>query len=163
MLHFGTKPPFSSELFLAICRDLIPESGWRILEQCRRETLLEDQISQPTLKKWVDFEVGLRNELVKVRAARKKIEPAKYLRRDGYSEIELYHIAIHSHRITALIESEKFLDQQRWSKLDGLSLGHYFDLEFLIIYYLKLRILLRWQNFVEVDKEAQLAQVLAVS
>ncbi len=163
MLHFGVIPPFSSERFMAMCRDLIPENDWRILEQCRRQTLLEEKISHPTLKKWVDFEVGLRNELVKVRAAHKKIEPAKYLRRDGYSEIELYHIAIHSHRITSLIESEKFLDRERWRKLDDLSLGHYFDPEFLIIYYFKLRILLRWENFAQADKEAQLAQVLTLS
>lgn len=163
LLQFGIKPPFSWERFLAMCRDLIPERDWKVLELCGRQTLLEERIDHPALKKWVDFEIGLRNELVKIRAVRKKIEPAKYLRRDGYSEIALYHLAIHSHRITSLIESEKFLDQERWRKLDDLSFGHYFDLEFLIIYCLKLRILWRWENFAQADKEAQLARVLNVS
>jgi hypothetical protein len=163
MLHFGIKPPFSWERFLAMCRDLIPQRDWEVLELCGRQSLLEEPIGQPALKKWVDFEIGLRNELVKVRAARKKIEPAKYLRREGYSEIALYHIAIHSHRIPSLIDSEKFLDQERWQKLEDLSLGHYFDLDFLIMYCLKLRILWRWENFTQADKEAQLAQALTGS
>lgn len=143
-----------------MCRDLIPQRDWEILELCGRQSLLEEKISHSALKKWVDFEIGLRNELVKIRAARKKIEPAKYLRRDGYSEIALYHIAIHSHRILSLTESEKFLDQQRWQKLEEFSLGRYFDLDFLIMYCLKLRILLRWENFNQADKEAQFAQAL---
>ncbi len=159
MLAFGAKPGFSSERFLAMCRDLIPEKDWQVLDLCSRETLLEQNSQQPTLKQWLEFETGLRNELVKVRASRKKIEPAKYLRRDGYSESSLYHIAMNSHRIPSLVDAEKFLDQQRWQKLEELSFGHYFDLGALIIYCLKLRILWRWENIARADKQDQLARV----
>jgi hypothetical protein len=161
MLQLGVKPGFSSERFLAMCRDLIPEKDWQVLELSSRETLLEQNSGQPTLKQWMEFEAGLRNELVKIRSSRKKIDPAKYLRRDGYSESSLYHIALNSHRIPSLVDAEKFLDQQRWLKLEELSFGHYFDLDALIIYCLKLRILWRWENIAQADKQDQLARVLA--
>jgi len=163
MLQFGVKPGFSLEQFLATCRDLIPEKDWQVLELSSREALLEQDSKQPTLKQWVEFEVGLRNELVKIRSGRKKIDPAKYLRREGHSESALYHIALNSHRIPSLVDAEKFLDQQRWLRLEELSFGHYFDLDALIIYCLKLRIIWRWENVAQADKQAQLARVLAKS
>ncbi len=163
MLQFGEKPGFTPERFLAMCKDLIPEKDSRVLELCGKETLLEKKIKLPTLKMWIEFEIGLRNELVKIRAGRKKIEPAKYLRSDGNSESSLYHIAMNSHRIPALLESEKFLDQERWRKLDELSFGHYFDLETLIIYCLKLNILWRWENIARADRQGQLERVLSAS
>jgi len=163
MLQFGAKPGFSLERFLAICQDLIPQKDWQILELSSRETLLEQKVSLPALKQWLEFETGLRNELVKIRAIRKKIDPAKYLRQvDGYGESGLYHLAMNSHRILSLIDSEKFLDQERWRKLEELCFGHYFDLEALIIYCLKLRILWRWENIVQSDKKEQLERILKV-
>ena len=45
------------------------------------------------------------------------------------------------------------LDQARWAKLDELSFGHYFDLEALIIYAYKLRLLERWEKIRTADKE----------
>ncbi len=101
--------------------------------------------------------------MVKIRSSRMKIDPAKYLRRDGYSESELFHLATNSHRIIPLIDAEKFLDQERWRKLDELSFGHYFDLEALLIYCLKLHILWRWENIVQADKPGQLERILSAS
>ena len=37
--------------------------------------------------------------------------------------------------------------RHRWSLLDDFEVGHYFDIERLIIYYLKLQILWRKQQF----------------
>jgi len=161
MLHFGAKPPFSSQSFIETCRDLIPDKDLDIVNRCLGETFLEENADQETLRKWVLFEAGLRNELVKIRASRRKIEPAKYLRSDGYWEPALYHIAMNSHRILSLVESEKFLDQERWRRLEELSFGHYFDLDALIIYALKLQILWRWEKVARTDKAKILESVLS--
>jgi len=160
MLHFGAKPPFSFEHFLRQCVDLIPEKDRAVLALCGRDTFLEEKTDLLLLKEWMEFETALRNELVKIRAARRKIEPARYLRREGYSESELYHIAMNSHRIPSLMDGEKFLDQERWRKLDELSFGHYFDLEALVVYALKLRILVRWDTIAGADKQQELERVL---
>jgi hypothetical protein len=163
MLHFGAKPGYSLERFLEMCRDLIPEEDFQVLESCCREELLEQPVKQPTLGQWREFEKGLRNELVKARASRRKIDPAKYLRQDGSGESGLYHIAGNSLRIPSPVEAEKFLDQERWKKLEELSFGHYFDLDALVIYCLKLRILLRWADISGSDKQAQLKRVMVLS
>jgi hypothetical protein len=161
MLHFGAKPPFTFEDLLQTCRDLIPEKDFDIVSLCANDAIWEQDVRQETLKAWIAFEVGLRNELVKIRSSRRKIEPARYLRSGGSDDTELYHIAMNSHRILSLVESEKFLDQARWHRLDELVFGHYFDLDSLIVYALKLQILWRWDKVDRADKQDILAKVLS--
>jgi len=160
MLNFNARPPFAIERFLGMCKDLIPDNDLEIVDLCFKASLLEEQVKQQTLKQWIEFETGLRNELVKIRASRKKIDPQIYLRKDGYGDASIYHIAMNSHRILSLIESEKFLDLARWQKLDELLCGHYFDLDALIAYALKLQILWRWETINRADKQKALEEVL---
>lgn len=101
---------------------------------------------QASLKKWFTFDTLLRNELVKVRASHKRIDPARYLRHDGYAGQEIMHLALGAHRNPSILEGERVLDQARWQVLEQLSFGHFFDLDFLIIYALKLLILERWER-----------------
>ena len=157
-LHFEAKPPFSFEAFLSKCRDFIPQKDLEVLKSLRSEEL--PQPRNQTLIKLSGFETLLRNELVKLRAVRKKIPPEKYLRPNGYSGISIYHIAIAAQRNPSPLEAEKILDQARWDFLDELSLGHYFDLDFLIIYGLKLLILERWEKINNADKQALLENLI---
>lgn len=163
MLHFGAKPPFTFEDLLRTCQDLIPDKDFDALSICASEAIWEQAVSQETLKAWISFETGLRNELVKVRASRRKVDPAGYLRKDGSDNTELYHVAMNSHRILSLTESEKFLDQARWRRLDELSFGHYFDLDALVVYALKLVILWRWEKIAGANKQEILEKVLSAS
>ena len=149
MLHFGMKLPFSFKEFIARCQQLIPEEDLRIIEFASIAGSYPEAPANATLKKWQEFDIALRNELVKIRAPRKKIDPLKYLRPDNIGHLQAAQIAIHAHRIPSLIESEKALDQGRWDFLDGLSLGHYFDIDFLITYAHKLLILERWEKIIQ--------------
>jgi hypothetical protein len=47
------------------------------------------------------------------------------------------------------LEAELFLDGCRWEKIDELAAGHFFDIEFLRAYRLKLQILERHMKFEE--------------
>jgi len=160
MLHFGGNLPFSLENFLGMCAGLIPERDLILLKTILDMDIYFYQEENLVLKKWRAFNIALNNELVKIRAGRKHIDPALYLRPDGYIGYELMHIAMAAHRSPAPIEGEKILDQARWHFLDELSLGHYFDLECLIIYLEKLRILKRWMRINTADKPALLESVL---
>lgn len=151
-LHFGLKAPFGFEKFLFYCREFIPEADMEIL---KKASILGDytgQIVHPTLKRWEDFDTTLRNELVKIRASRKRLDPQKYLRREKFSEPDIAHLAMSAHRNPSILEAEKLLDEERWRILDEFSFGHYFDLDFLIIYALKLLILERWERINTQDK-----------
>ncbi|MFH1413583.1 MAG: DUF2764 family protein [Candidatus Omnitrophota bacterium] len=159
MLHFGAKPPFAFDKFLEICQDKIPQEEIDIIKQACFG--LDYQAPRPTLGEWYVFDTALRNELVKIRAAHKHIDPLKYIRTDEYSSPSIAHIASSAYRTLSVLESERILDQARWQRLDELSLGHYFDLDFLIIYALKLQILERWERINRADKSQLISGVLS--
>ncbi|MFH0936022.1 MAG: DUF2764 family protein [Candidatus Omnitrophota bacterium] len=158
MLHFGAKPPFTFAKFLEICQDKIPESDAGIIKSLAEGYASE--VSHPALKRWRDFDTGLRNELVKIRAARKHVDYLKYIRGDEYIEPYITHIAMSAYRAPSIPEAERLLDWERWRILDELAAGHYFDLDFLIIYALKLLILERWERINSADKPRLLEEVL---
>ncbi len=147
MLHFGAKPPFSFEKFLELCAGLIPDEEAEILKSLTKATAagFAYEGAQPTIKNWYAFETTLRNELVKIRAAHKKIDPSQYLRRESYADPSITHLGLAAYRNPSLLEGEKMLDEERWRVLDELTVGHYFDIDFLIVYAQKLLILERWE------------------
>jgi len=155
MLHFGMHPPLSSERLLEICRGLITENDYQILSNLPlAQEKSPEEAEQSTIKEWLRFDTTLRNELVKLRATRKHIDASQYLRHDGYAESELAHIALAAVRNPSITEGEKSLDKERWKTLDELSFGHFFDLDALIIYAYKLRLLERWDKIGTADKES---------
>ena len=160
MLHFGSKPPFTLERFIQLCKGLLSEEDARILLSCVQENILDFKTEQQTINKWRNFETALRNELASIRASRKKIDPVKYLHQDGFTEPYISHLALNTYRNPSVLESERTLDMERWRFLDELSLGHYFDLDFLIVYTFKLLILERWDKISAADKKQLLGELL---
>jgi hypothetical protein len=161
-LVFGAKAPFSFEDLLSWCGDLISIEDMTIIRSIRSPLFSCLNVRNPTLQKWITFEVMLRNELVKVRALRKKLDPAKYMRMDGYPEsVYAAHIAINAYRRPSLLDAERTFDQERWRYLDELSIGHYFDLDTLIIYACKLKILEKWDMIESADRDKMLEEALA--
>lgn len=157
MLHFGIKPPFSFERFMEICQDKISQDEVNLLKATTKAYAYEG--IQVTLEKWRDFETALRNELVRVRASRKHIDPLKYIRGEGYVEPFISRLAMNAYRNPSILETEKLLDQERWQMLDELAVGHYFDLDFLIVYALKLLILERWVRINSADSAQLLEEI----
>ena len=160
-LHFAAPPPFAAEKFIRMCSELIDEKDAGIL---RQSVAIGSDFSyagsSQALKKWCAFNIALNNEIAKIRASRKHIDPAKFLRPDGYFSADVFHIAGTACRNPSLLEAELALDEARWHYLDELATGHYFDLELLLIYLQKLLILERWQRINAADKQELLKTVL---
>lgn len=163
MLNFGMRPPFNFQGLIDRCRQLIPEEDLKIIESVSMTGSYVEISTNATIKKWQEFDIALRNELVKVRASRKKTDPLKYLRPDNFGYFQAAQIALYAHRIPSLVESEKALDQARWNFLDELNIGHYFDIDSLIIYAYKVLILERWEKIVHADNKRLLEETLGVS
>ena len=161
-LSFGAKPPLSFDGFLSRCNGLISDRDMDIIRSARA---IDDKCmgaKNGTLRKWIGFNTMVRNELVKIRALRKKIDPTKYLREDGCPDsIYASHIAINAYRKPSLIDAEKALDLEKWQYLEELSIGHYFDIDIAIIYACKLLILEKWDKIQVADKEKMLEGVLS--
>jgi len=161
ILDFPSRMPFSLGDFFAKCEGLIPEAEIALLRNiCDNQECFLHVPKIDSLKKWISFEMVLRNELVRARAARKKIDPLKFIRFPDDPEAHISHVAMAAYRSTSLLEAEKILDQERWDFLESLSFGHYFDFDFLLVYVLKLKILERWDKIEKADKEHLFNQVV---
>jgi len=161
-LSFGAKPPMSLERLLFMCKDMISESDTRALEAVKEGALYSEAASRiGALKKWASFDIMLKNEIVALRAARKKTDPSRFMHQNGHPEsYSAAHIAINAYRAASPLETEKILDAERWKKLEDLSFGHYFDADALAIYALKLAILEKWEKIKTADKGALLDKAL---
>jgi hypothetical protein len=161
MLHFGMKPPFSFERFLEGCRQFIPEKDLQLLSTLPQPEQYFEKGKRPRIiQKWIEFDVALRNELVRIRATKKHVEPATYLRSGGYSGSSLAPAVMAANINTSVLDAEKTLDETRWKALEELATGHYFDLDLLITYAYKLLILQRWENIHSADGTVLLEQAL---
>ena len=157
MLNFSARAPFNLADFFMRCKNLIPENELELLNNVYRQDLYALTVqSKDSLKQWVGFEIALRNELVRARSARKKVDPLKFLRLPDSPQAEISHLALAAYRSSSILEGEKILDLGRWNFLENLSQGHYFDFDYLLIYMLKLKILERWDKIQSSDKETLL-------
>lgn len=161
MLHFNGKPPLPFGRFINLCERFVSQKSLNLLKSVSINGEYDCRVKQPTLRSWYEFDTTLRNELAKIRSGRRRIDPNKYLRRDGYAQMPIVHLAINAQRNPSVIEAEKMLDLERWRMLEEFCFGHYFDLDFLLIYALKLLILERWERASSADKNRLLEEALA--
>jgi hypothetical protein len=155
MLHFGAKPPFSYDRFMELCRAQVPEADALLLEAVDRGDL-GSFLMQPNLRRWVDFDTTLRNELARGRATRLHVEAAAYLREEANIDLSAVHAAQAALRQPSPLDGERMLDEMRWHFLEEAAVGHHFDLDRLVVYALELKILLRWERISGADKARQL-------
>ncbi|MCX5693642.1 MAG: DUF2764 family protein [Candidatus Omnitrophica bacterium] len=161
VLNLFAKAPFSLKDFFTKCKNLIPDKELEILYAAvDQDSYSLAGHNSGSVAQWANFEVTLRNELVRARASRKKIDPSKFLRFPDSPQAEIVHVAMTAYRSTSILEAEKILDQARWNFLENLSFGHYFDFESLLVYGLKLKILERWDKIQNANKEQLLNMVV---
>ncbi|MFA5144874.1 MAG: hypothetical protein WC723_02570 [Candidatus Omnitrophota bacterium] len=161
-LSFGAKPPLSFDKFLALSRQFISEKDADLLSSLpQSQDYAGGEKRNSALRQWVDFDTALRNDLVRIRSSRKHVDPSAYLRAGGMQDPGLMHVAAAAQRNPSPLEAERLLDETRWSALDELEAGHFFDLEILVIYAYKLMILIRWEQIGSADKEKMLEETLA--
>jgi len=161
VLQFGTKPPISYEQFLDMCHRRIPEPDYALLSSLPQAPEYPSyEKGQKTIRKWVDFDTALRNELVKIRAQKIHRDPSTSLRGSGFGDPFLATSTAAAMGNPSLLEAELALDEERWNALEHLATGHYFDVDLLITYAYKLLIIIRWENVLNADAARMLHRVL---
>lgn len=160
LLNFTARSTINSQKFLAVCAGLVTDCELALLEAIVEGRPFSGE-GYIVLQRWADFDIALRNELVKLRAGRKKKDPHKYMRDNLYWDAGIIHAAMAAYKNLSIQEAEKALDWERWRFLDELSFGHYFDFESLLIYALKIKILERWEKINRADKEKLLEGALS--
>jgi Protein of unknown function (DUF2764) len=141
-LSFDRPTPITTKDFLGLCAEHLPAASRRLLAAID----LFQSSASPTrlriLNVWFERERALRNELARLRAQRLGWDlapPQRSVRRDA--ELTAVAVRILEHESPRAAEDE--LDRARWTFLESLEFGHYFDLETLALYGLKLRLLER--------------------
>ncbi|MDD2689695.1 MAG: DUF2764 family protein [Candidatus Omnitrophica bacterium] len=159
-LHFENKPPFSFANFISLCQQFVSVEDFKVLQEVSLQPEWKEQVHQ-TIQKWQHFDTALRNELVKLRAAHLHISPTKFLRPDFLAQSEITHNATVAFRNPRPLEAERILDKARWDFLEEIAFGHYFDLDYLVIYAYKLSILEKWERVNSSDSRKLIEEVLS--
>jgi hypothetical protein len=147
------SPPQDIESFLDFLKGRCTGSDFALLLNASIVPPPEKRSKNSVLREWQDWEAALRNSLTLARAPELGADPEEHLKGmepPGGPRTELYEVepavqeSMSGNNPKAVEES---LDRKRWSKLDELENGHFFDIEKLIIYYLKLQLLERKNKF----------------
>jgi hypothetical protein len=142
MLFFDSERPPDMESFLALCGEHLSSRDLRVVQAAQDLGLQAEKVTCPALDSWRAWERALRNELVKLRAKQRGIDPEPYLR-EAPDVIAVTEVARAALAQEAPLGAEVLLERARWDYLDELETGHYFDLERVVIYYLRLQVLHR--------------------
>lgn len=97
-------------------------------------------------KDWLEWEVGLRKYLANVRAESlgTSLSGNLLVKAVEDSPFDYQKIVSDYHKQTSPLESEKFLDLERWKFADSLAIPYSFSDDEIVVYAIKLLILERW-------------------
>lgn len=147
----ASPPPFSFQAFLERSEGRVNEADYEILRAAGAEALVGDDPSRQirrsrVLTAFYAWEKALRNELVHLRAHKLGKAPERFLR-PGDLEWDAVRTAQGAAQSEDPLEGELFIEREKWNFVERLETGHYFDLEALVAYALKLQILERRARF----------------
>ena len=146
-LELGQTPPMSSEEFLEHCRDWMTAAAWNALHGV--SLLPREHPCCNAERQWHHWETYLRNAVAGERGNALGVDEKQWQRYEADvfpgmgGEIDECIAAAEP------VECEKMLDQLRWRFLDGLIVGHEFDMDRLVVYRLQLLIAEKWAAFSE--------------
>ncbi len=138
-LFFAKAPEITVESFLDEANKWLGAKDFELLTTLDINNYSFEKKNPKALQAYQKFEFRLRTDLAQFREARKKdqdYKPASFpvsLVKEGNP-----------------LEVEIKLMEWRWKFIDELQREHHFDLEYLILYFLKLQLLRRYFQF---DKE----------
>ena len=142
-INLGDKPYYSSEEFMKLCNIWIGRSD---VEKLSRLTLNPEYTTADNCfsSNWYKYEEILRNSCVKNRAAKLNKDPLPYLKPKDKIYTDIERGVQDSFSAINPMEKEIALDKLRWTIIEFLETGHFFDLEKLCAYKLRLLICEKW-------------------
>ncbi len=133
---FDRTPPVTSEYFFQECAKWLTDKDASALRQATAKNTAADSSGSEFLREWKQFDFSLKTELADARTARKT------------SHSERMH-----GRSREILEQPTPLDMEtrfekiRWNFLETKETDYHFDLNWLMVYYLKLQIAERRASF----------------
>jgi hypothetical protein len=148
LLAYDSERVPSRDEFLAACRPLLSPQHYSLLESAGTADLQPGGPSCRTLDLWRSWEITLRNELLRLRAKNLGRDvQMRMLESAGALGPEV--VAREAFSQESPLQAEDTLNRGRWRYLDELESGHYFDIDKILIYALRLQVLKRKALFDE--------------
>jgi hypothetical protein len=151
MLAVDKETYLSTDIFLAEARKWLTLADSKIIQALNFHGSQLKSEDPTVLRAYKQFELTLRSEVAEWRRARKKRQDYK---------ISAFPPALI--REVNPLQAEKNLLLLRWQFLSELELEHFFDLSYIIIFFLKLQILEQLQKFDQdkgLEKYHQLTEI----
>lgn len=130
-------PVIESTEMLATCRLFMKISDYQDILSVSLSPDLA--ISGGLTRQYYQWEISLRNDLARMRAIEQGRDSEDY-QRSGAAVVGTEAVAGAAMAYSSPLEAERYLDQKRWDTIEHLSVGHFFDMDFLRAYRLKLLI-----------------------
>lgn len=145
---FDQENPVDIDGFLQFCRRMMKTHDYELVLHAQLDDFPSPPRQNQTLNQWQNWEKALRNELVKLRAGQIGIDPVEFLA-PAQELLEVRDIAREAFNQDSPLQAEMILMKERWSFLESLELDHFFDVETILLYFLKLQIVARKGRFAE--------------
>ncbi|MFH1360994.1 MAG: DUF2764 family protein [Candidatus Omnitrophota bacterium] len=146
LLLFGQRPPVSYDEFLADCQRIMTAQDYALMEAAVLRPRPAFQGRNAVLDQWIQFMNHCCNEIARTCALKARKDPIDYVRGDISFDPFVADLIHQAEKMHDPLAGEKLLDKAKWQKLDELAGGHHFDLEFLIVYSLKLQMAERYRE-----------------
>ncbi len=160
MINFDSALPMGVDDFIEDCYRLLPHEDAEFIQRLLARKIMDyaflrqlvteskGQIGyrNKAFQKGVAFNRAFRNELAWFRAERAGKDPNDFIRGERNPDPRIQEVIRTADKEENLLEAEMMLDRFRWAFLDELEQGHYYDIEFITIYGIKLMILERYHT-----------------
>lgn len=142
-LYFDSETFPSDEQFVTLCVENLSKADLRAV-LCL--SLKDEKFRGAALmNKWLDWNFSLQADLAVLRAQRQGKNADEYQKADRVAGTE--EVAREAFAASSALLAEEVIERSRWSFLDELEVGHYFDLGKLLVYRLRISILERKATF----------------
>lgn len=144
-------PPFGHPDFLDRAAGQLKPRDFKVLD-CARLSIPDDGQAPEAarlsglLTRYFQWDASVRNELVRLRSQRLQ-KPADRHVKPGTPEWEGFKTAQAAFLADDPLQGELLIERDRWAFIEILAANHYFDMEYLVAYALKLQALERRQRF----------------
>ncbi len=143
-LDFDGELPFSVQEFLDSARQQLSNKDFAVVHG-----LLTNQgaaTSHPILSAVDQFERDINNEVASHRARKANQEPREFIRGTYQFNHLIAQLVKDAANAADPLEGDKMISQARWKYYEDLSVGQFYNLAYILLYGLKLRIVERYSN-----------------
>ncbi len=156
LLRHDGDLPFSTDFFLERCKAQVSSRDYKTLAS----VLAGRKVSHPFVKKWQAFSLMVKKELNEQRSKKLGLSATSY-RNDGDKESRIAEVVRQALANENALEAELALLALRWKYLDEISALHYFDVEALLAYAVKLQLLERKSLFTKEEGNAEFKRLFS--